>query len=259
MLKLVYVITRRADHTPERFFDYWLNTHGPLVAAQAGALRLRRYVQSHLLEHPLGEAMATARGMLPPVDGITEVWWNSLADMQAAYATPEGAASGRILSADEARFIDFSRSQVFLTQERPVFDHPHEQGQVAAADAVKATYLVHGRAELGQAECQRTWWEDHAPLVTRLAPALNMRRNVQSHTVEHAVNAGFVASGGFAPPADGLTEVWFDSLDDFARSSATDAGRSAASALLEDERRFVDFGRSRLFLTREHVIFDHTE
>jgi hypothetical protein len=29
-------------------------------------------------------------------------------------------------------------------------------------------------------------------------------------------------------------------------------------ALVEDERRFVEMGASRCFLTKEHTIFDHT-
>jgi hypothetical protein len=36
----------------------------------------------------------------------------------------------------------------------------------------------------------------------------------------------------------------------------SDAGRAAASALLEDERRFIDLERSPLFLAEEHVIID---
>jgi uncharacterized protein (TIGR02118 family) len=254
VLKLVYVITRRADHTPARFYDYWLNTHGPLVAAQAKALRLRRYVQSHLIDHPANEVMRSARGMLPPVDGITEVWWDSLAEMQAAYATDEGAASGRVLAADEAKFIDFANSQVFLTQEHPVFD----RGDGPGPDPVKAIYLVQRRSDVGQAECHRTWLADHGPLVTRLAPALNMRRCVQSHTVENEVNAGFQAGAGLAPPLDGIAEMWFGSLAEFEQGNTTAAGQLADAALAEDERRFVDWRRSRLFLTREHTIFDHT-
>ena len=84
MIKLVYVITRRADLSVEAFRDYWLHRHGPLVAAQAEALRLRKYVQSHLIDHEANEAMRGVRGMLPAVDGITEVWWESLDALQAA-------------------------------------------------------------------------------------------------------------------------------------------------------------------------------
>ena len=140
MIKLVYVITRCADYSGEAFYDYWLNRHGPLVAKQAGPLHLRKYVQSHTVDNPGVEAMRSVRGMLPPVDGITEVWWDSLADMQTAYATPEGTASGRILSEDEAKFIDFTKSQVFLTEEHLIFDRTGGKG--LSEDALKVTYLL---------------------------------------------------------------------------------------------------------------------
>lgn len=254
MIKLVYVITRRADLSAEAFYDYWLNRHGPLVAAQAKALRLRKYVQSHLVDHPANEAMRAARGMLPPVDGITEVWWDSMADFEAAYATPEGAASGAILAEDEAKFIDFTRSQVFMTHEHLIFDHTGGAGP--GPQAVKVTYLLSRRPDLSQEECHRTWLVDHGPLVASFAEVSRMKRYVQSHTIAPAGGSDGPNPRGYQPPLDGITEVWIDSLADLERDdpAAAEAGR----AMVEDERRFVDMGASRCFLTREHLIFDHT-
>ena len=108
MIKLVYVITRRADLSAEAFHDYWLTRHGPLVAEQATALRLRKYIQSHLIDHPSNEGLRAVRGMMGPADGITEVWWDSVEDLHAAYASPEGKASGRILAEDEEKFSSIS-------------------------------------------------------------------------------------------------------------------------------------------------------
>jgi len=252
VIKLVYVITRRADLSPAQFYDHWLNSHAPLVAAQAGPLRLRKYVQSHLFDDPANEGMRAARGMLPPVDGVTEVWWDSFADMQAAYATPEGAASGRILSEDEARFIDFSKSQVFLTQEHTIFDHTGGKGP--GPDALKVTYLLTRRNGMSQADCHKTWLNDHGPLVASFAGPLHMAQYVQSHAIEADWNAGVVAAG-FAPPLDGITEVWIGSHEELGRGGQTEAGRKGSAALVEDERRFVEMGASRCFLTKEHLIF----
>ena len=253
MIKLVYVITRRADLSAEQFTAHWLHAHGPLVAAQAGPLRLRKYVQSHLAEDPANAAMRAARGMLAPVDGVTEVWWDSFADMQAAYATEAGAASGRILSQDEARFIDFSRSQVFLTEEHTIFDHGAAEGP--DPEARKILYLGARREGLTPAECRRTWLEDHGPLVAGFAGALGLSRYVQSHAVEPDWNAA-IPSAGYAEPVDGVSEIWLDPSGGAASDPA--AREAAAAALLADERRFIDMSRSRCFLTREHVIFDHT-
>ena len=255
MIKLVYVITRRADLSASAFHDYWLNRHGPLVARQAKALRLRKYVQSHLVDHAANEGMRAVRGMLAPVDGITEVWWDSFADLEAAYATDEGAAAGRTLSQDEAKFIDFSKSQVFLTEEHLIFDRTG--GKPLGPDALKVTYLLARKHGLSQQDCHRTWLADHGPLVRSVAEVLHMKKYVQSHTVAPEWNARVLAAG-FAAPLDGITEVWIGSEAELGRGGETEAGRNAGTALVEDERRFVEMGASRCFLTREHLIFDHT-
>jgi uncharacterized protein (TIGR02118 family) len=256
MIKLVYVITRRPDLPAEAFHDYWLNRHGPLVAAQAEALRLRKYVQSHLIDHAANEGLRAVRGMLGPVDGITEVWWDSVEQLHAAYATPEGAASGRILADDEETFIDFANSQVFLTREHLIFDHTDGKGP--GPEAVKVTYLLAKRHDLTQAACHATWLDDHGPLVASYAQVLNMAKYVQSHTIELETNARFQAGKGYMPPLDGITEVWLPSLATLEQGGGTQAERDASMALVVDERRFVEMGESRCFLTREHPIFDHT-
>lgn len=254
MIKLVYVIVRREGLSPEAFRDYWLTRHGPLVAAQAKALKLRKYVQSHPFDDPASEAMRAVRGMRGPADGVTEVWWDSLEDFSSAYATPEGAESGRILAEDEAKFIDFEKSAVFLTQEHVIFDHTGGKGP--GPEAVKATYLLTRRDGLTQAECHETWLNDHGPLVASFAGPLRMAKYVQSHAIAPEVNAGIQAGRNYEPPLDGITEVWVNSLEDMAGGG--EAAQAAGAALVEDERRFVQMDRSRLFLTREHVIFDHT-
>jgi hypothetical protein len=256
MIKLVYVIARRAGLSAQAFHDYWLNRHGPLVAAQAEALRLRKYVQSHLIDHPANEGLRAVRGMQGPVDGITEVWWDSVEDLHGAYATAEGAAAGRVLAKDEETFIDFSRSQVFLTQEHLIFDHTGGAGP--GPEAVKVTYLLAKRHDVTQAACHATWLGDHGPLVARFAAILNMTKYVQSHTIEPETNARFQAGKAYRPPLDGLTEVWLPSLAVLEQGGGTQAERDASMALVVDERRFVEMGESRCFLTREHTIFDHT-
>ncbi|MDX1648349.1 MAG: EthD domain-containing protein, partial [Myxococcota bacterium] len=99
----------------------WLERHGPLVRRHARALRASRYVQSHTLDTELNEALRGSRGAGPPFDGITEVWWASRAELEAALASPEGREAARALLADEARFIDFAASSLFLTEEHAIF------------------------------------------------------------------------------------------------------------------------------------------
>lgn len=256
MIKLVYVLQRRADVAPADFHDYWLRSHGPRVRGHAQAIRARRYVQSHLIDSPRNEALRGVRGMLEPAPGITEVWWDSLEAFQAAAADPAGAAALADLAEDEAKFIDIPRSQVFLTSEKFIFDFTG--GAKFGPEAVKVTYLLARRPEMTAEACHATWLADHGPLVASFGRALRMARYIQSHTIAPEVNAGFVASRGLAEPLDGITEVWVRSLADMDGGGATEEGRRGGAALVEDERRFVDMGRSRCFLTREHEIFDYT-
>ena len=122
MVKLVYCLRRHADISPEEFHNYWLNTHGPQVKNAAEAMRARRYVQSHTCAPEVNQVFLASRGLAPGFDGITEVWWDSVDDLKAAMASPEGAEAMAKLMEDETRFIEFSQSCVFLTTEYSIFD-----------------------------------------------------------------------------------------------------------------------------------------
>ena len=122
MVKIVYVIRKRDDISAEQFHKYWLEQHGPLVRSFAKAIRARKYIQSHTIEPKLNEQFAGSRGMPAAYDGITEVWWDSVDDLNAGGNTPEGQAAGRALIEDESKFIDFKRSYLFLTEEHTIFD-----------------------------------------------------------------------------------------------------------------------------------------
>jgi len=253
MIKLVYVLERRADVAPKDFHDYWLNAHGPKVRGHAKAIRAKRYVQSHLIDTPANEGLRAPRGMLPPVAGITEVWWHSLEDFNAANTDPAGLEAVADLAADEATFIDIGKSQIFLTQEHSIFDFTG--GRKFGPEAAKCTYLLARRGDLTVEDCHETWLTDHGPLVASFARAANMARYVQSHTITPEINAGMAAARGLAEPLDGITEVWFQALP--AGGSGGEAPADGGP-LAVDERRFVDMSRSRCFFTREHEIFDYS-
>jgi uncharacterized protein (TIGR02118 family) len=123
---------------------------------------------------------------------------------------------------------------------------------------IKLVYCVRRKAEISQAEFSRYWLEEHGPLVKSVADALRARRYVQSHSTAAEVNAGLSESRGLGEPFDGITEVWWESVEELVAGTATAEGRDAARRLQEDESHFIDFADSRLFLTEEHEIFDFT-
>ena len=121
MIKLVYCVRKRGDIEDEEFHRYWLENHGPLVKSFAKTIKAVRYVQSHTVLPEVNRSLVEGRGLKPPYDGITEIWWNSLEDLMAGYGTEEGAKVAEALKADESKFIDFSESQIFMTEEHEIF------------------------------------------------------------------------------------------------------------------------------------------
>jgi hypothetical protein len=105
----------------EQCHKYWLEKHGSLFRSFAESLRVRRYVQSHLLQTPLNALLQQARGTQQPYDGITEVWWDSVEDVTEALKTSEAQQANLLLAEDEGRFCDLARSSVFFTREHTIF------------------------------------------------------------------------------------------------------------------------------------------
>jgi hypothetical protein len=193
--------------------------------------------------------------MLPPVDGITEAWWDSLKDMQAAFASPEGLAALEKLGADEDRITDPAHSHIFLTKEHIIFDYtpPPTKSLVGDDHTVKVTYLVVKKDGMTRDACHKTWLDDHGPYVTQFAKSLNMDKYVQSHTITDTLSETLRQNSGFAEALDGITEIW---IVDPSKSPQDIAATEGNMKLIEDEKRFVELGKSRCFVTKEHVIFD---
>jgi uncharacterized protein (TIGR02118 family) len=106
MIKLVYCISRRPGMTLEEFSRYWREVHGPIGRRIPG---LRRLVQSHRVRHPW-EMPASV------FDGMAELWFDDMAALESARRSSEWRAS----SADEANFIDSTRTALFLTEEHEI-------------------------------------------------------------------------------------------------------------------------------------------
>jgi uncharacterized protein (TIGR02118 family) len=117
MLKLVFCLRRLPHLSRAEFQRYWRETHGPLVRQHADALRIRRYLQVHTLDHPLNAGLQASRGSSEPFDGVAELWWDSADDLAAVLTAPAGQAASLALFEDERRFIDHARSPMFVGEE----------------------------------------------------------------------------------------------------------------------------------------------
>ncbi len=119
MLKLVFTLRRLPELSREEFQRYWLENHAPLVRKNAAALRIHRYVQVHTTDDEISTALRVSRGGPEEYDGVAELWWLTRENLVAALETPEGQAAGQELLEDERRFIDLSRSPLWLGEEKP--------------------------------------------------------------------------------------------------------------------------------------------
>jgi uncharacterized protein (TIGR02118 family) len=124
---------------------------------------------------------------------------------------------------------------------------------------VKLVFCLHRRPDLGLEEFQRYWRDEHAPLVRRHAPALGILRYVQTHTRPSPEADAVRASRGGPEPYDGVAELWFGDRAALVGAASSAEGQAASAALLEDERRFIDLGRSPIFLAEEDEIIAATD
>jgi uncharacterized protein (TIGR02118 family) len=105
MVKVILLLPRRADMSPEAFKQHLRETHLPLVTMLP---RLRRLVVNWVLPDP---------NQPPPAyDAVSEDWFDDPAAMGAALATPEGQA----VAADMPNFLDPSRVALLVVEEEDV-------------------------------------------------------------------------------------------------------------------------------------------
>jgi uncharacterized protein (TIGR02118 family) len=106
------VMTVRADGVSlEDFHRRWLDEHGPIGAALPG---VRRYVQNHSLPESYGH-----EGWAVTHDGWSEMWFDNLAELQAAYASDEA----KRLYQDDTLF-NLEKTGIVVARERAVVVEP---------------------------------------------------------------------------------------------------------------------------------------
>lgn len=120
---------------------------------------------------------------------------------------------------------------------------------------VKFVYMVRRRPELSPEAFRKYWIENHGPLVKSLASALRAKCYVQSHTLDTPLNQIAREARGTQPPYDGITELWFDKIEDVLAAAQTQEGLQANMKLAQDEATFCDLPNCSVFFTEEHTIF----
>jgi uncharacterized protein (TIGR02118 family) len=255
MIRLVFFLRRRQHLSLEEFHRYWRDEHGPLMASFQHALGALRYTQSHRLDEADNERMARARGAMEPAyDGVAETWFASEAALVQAARSDAGRRAGRALIEDEGRFIDLPGSPLWLAHDHPQIN-PNPENVVARTKStiVKLHFPLRQPAGMSILDAQHYWLAQHGPLIRSLAPAMGMLKYQQVHRYESAFEAELrKARGTVADPYLGHAEAWTDRGTPRNGPEVRAAGRAA----IEDERVFIDFARSAIWIGKEHVFID---
>ena len=257
MIRLTFLLRRKAELSAAEFYRYWREEHGPLVASHAHRLNVLRYVQVHTLDDPANAAMASARGgMEAPYDGVAELWFENRDAIAAAFESDGGRRAGAELLEDEARFIDLPKSPLWLAHEYPQVNATPETLVAGERDTiVKLYYPLRCHGGVNEADAQRDWHTNHGPLIRRQAAGSGILRYVQVHRTPDALESQLRSARGVTVDGYmGHAELWFDRA---ALSGATPERRIASERAVEDERRFIDSKRSCLWLAKEHIFVDH--
>jgi len=115
IIKTIACIRRRPDLSVEEFERYWLASHARLIQSLAGTMKMRRYVQSHLLRGDLTDLFSGSRNGIEPFDGTAEVWFD--ADDLSGDMTHAQLEANLAMLEDERNFIDVERSAFFFAVE----------------------------------------------------------------------------------------------------------------------------------------------
>jgi len=98
MIKAMIMLTRRADMSHEEFVSWWLDEHVPLASGLPGV----RKVVLNVVDEGYDEA---------GFDGVSELWFDSRADFDSAYASEIGKAT----AADSMAHVS-GRVRVFVSE-----------------------------------------------------------------------------------------------------------------------------------------------
>jgi uncharacterized protein (TIGR02118 family) len=102
--KMIGLLPRRPDMSPEEFRKYWNTTHAEITAKVPG---LRLYVQTMCLPAEDGD---------PPYDGVAALGWDDDESMARSLATPEWQA----VMDDVPKFVDTTRAVIMVGEENVV-------------------------------------------------------------------------------------------------------------------------------------------
>jgi uncharacterized protein (TIGR02118 family) len=105
MIKGMSLVKRKPGLTQEEFSRHYEEVHVPLALNH---FRFKRYVRNYVIKLPDADE--------PEFDCITEVWFETAEDCQAA-AEFSVSEAYKVIAEDEEKFMDRSKIVAFLVEE----------------------------------------------------------------------------------------------------------------------------------------------
>lgn len=105
---------------------------------------------------------------------------------------------------------------------------------------IRMTVALTRLPHLSREAFQAYWFEQHGPLVRRLAEVLGIVEYAQLHALDESHPDASSGRAHWTAPYDGLAEIGYASREVFNARIATPAAREAAALLRDDEVRFID-------------------
>ena len=212
MIRLNYYVRRKAGMTPEAFKAYWQEQHGPMWAAFADALGVRRYTQVYDdPEHPVAKALHAGYLVTgEPYDGVSVACWSEIGVLEEALASTEGAEAWQALLENEREFIDHASSMLSFGTDHPVINPRGKLYASEESEMVRGLYFPKGLTGIELNEIHRHWIAIHGGLTHDLSAHSPNIRYFQVHSVENDIARqmrearGMTASDRYF----GHAEVW---------------------------------------------------
>jgi len=110
---------------------------------------------------------------------------------------------------------------------------------------IKMNLFLTKRADLTREQFSEYYEKKHWPLLESIPEVKQFaKRYVQQH------NIGHVPPGVIAAPYDGISEVWFDSVEDLRRVVGTEAWRNI---VYKDNEEFLDTSKTVFMFSEEKI------
>jgi uncharacterized protein (TIGR02118 family) len=215
------LLQKRSDLGSQEFRTHWRDSHGPLAARLPG---LRRYHQNYVVDREQ-RGITYARGV-EDFDGFSELWFDDLPSMYAAFAAEQTQALGE----DEGRFI--GELKIITAVQHIVVPKPRD------VPLIKRMSTLKRRADVSSEQFKTEWFDVHSFLVKRLPEVKGYTQNWifdRSHARRRPAAYEEL-------PIDGIVELWFSDPDSLNSAFASDAGKTLmthASEFIEEISTFL--------------------